>query len=160
MGIAALITWVVTAAGGFVMLGTWVAKGGLRQQAEASSPRSSFPPALIFGHFVLAAVGLLVWIVYLLLDKAVLAWIAFGLLVPVALLGFVMLARWLAVYRSRGAVTISTGGSTSAAGGTTAATTNGPAEGHFPVPVVVGHGLLAVATVVLVLLTALGVAGS
>ncbi|WP_438483751.1 DUF2231 domain-containing protein [Streptomyces sp. S186] len=34
-----------------------------------------------------------------------------------------------------------------------------PAERHFPVPVVAGHGLFAVATVVLVLLTALGIGG-
>jgi hypothetical protein len=32
-----------------------------------------------------------------------------------------------------------------------------PPEQHFPVPVVAGHGLLAVVTLVLVLLTALGV---
>lgn len=35
-----------------------------------------------------------------------------------------------------------------------------PAEQHFPVMVVGGHGLLAVATVVLVLPSALGVGGS
>jgi hypothetical protein len=33
-------------------------------------------------------------------------------------------------------------------------------ESHFPVAVVAGHGLFAVATVLLVLLTVLGVAGS
>jgi hypothetical protein len=154
MGIAALITWLVTAAGGFVMLGTWIARGGLRQRAEGSSPNSSFPPALIFGHFLLAAVGLVVWIAYVLLDRNVLAWVALGLLAPVAVLGFVMLARWLTIYRSRVAVAAST------AHGAATAQTGTPAESHFPVPVVVGHGLLAVATVVLVLLTALGVAGS
>jgi hypothetical protein len=35
-----------------------------------------------------------------------------------------------------------------------------PAEQHFPVPVVGLHGLLAAITLVLVLLTALGVGGS
>ena len=34
-----------------------------------------------------------------------------------------------------------------------------PAEGHFPVILVACHGLLAVTTLILVLLTALGVAG-
>jgi hypothetical protein len=35
-----------------------------------------------------------------------------------------------------------------------------PAEGLFPVPIVLGHGLFAGATVTLVLLTVLGVGGS
>ena len=34
-----------------------------------------------------------------------------------------------------------------------------PPERHFPLPVVIGHGIFAVTTVVLVLLTALGVVG-
>lgn len=150
MSIAALIAWVVTAAGGFVLLGMWLARGGTR------APRTShFPPALIFGHFALAAVGLVVWIIYLFADRTVLAWIAFALLVPVALLGFTMLARWIPVYRARVTVTANSGGP-----GATAAGDQAPAEQHFPVVVVGAHGVLAVATVVLVLLAALGVGGS
>ncbi|GAA3433281.1 hypothetical protein [Kutzneria kofuensis] len=143
MAVAALITWLLTAVGGFVMLGMWIAKGGLRE------PRTShFPPAVIFGHFALAAVGLVVWIVYLFVDRPLLAWIALVLLVPVALLGFVMLARWIPVYRGRAAA---------AAGGpgASSATEHGPAERSFPVVIVGGHGLLAVVTVVLVLLAAI-----
>ena len=30
MSIAALITWLVTAAGGFIMLGVWISRGGHR----------------------------------------------------------------------------------------------------------------------------------
>lgn len=141
MGIAALVSWLVTAGGGFALLATWIAKGGAR------APRTSaFPPALIFGHFALAAAGLVVWIIYLVADGKGLAWTAFILLIPVALLGFVMLARWLPAYRNRAAAT--TGGP-----GTTAAT---PAEKHFPVPVVAAHGVFAVVTVVLVLLATIG----
>ena len=145
MTIAALIAWLVTAVGGFVLLGTWIAKGGTR------SPRTShFPPAVIFGHFALAAAGLVVWIVYAVAGGAALAWIAFVLLVPVAALGFTMLARWIPAYRARNAATVGAG-----VGGT--ATADVPAEQHFPVVVVGAHGLLAVTTVVLVLLAALGV---
>lgn len=133
MGIAALITWLLTAAGGFVMLATWIAKGGTRQ------PRTSkFPPAVIFGHFALAAAGLVIWIIYLIADNTGLAWTAFIIMVPVALLGFVMLARWLPTFRAKEEVAA-------------------PAEKHFPVAIVAGHGLFAVVTVVLVLLTAAGV---
>lgn len=150
MSIAALIAWVVTAGGGFVLLGTWIAKGGAR------APRTShFPPAVIFGHFALAAAGLVVWIVYLVVDKAVLAWIALGLLVLIALLGFTMFARWISSYRARTTVAAGRSGGQ----GVTAAADPVPAEQHFPVTVVGAHGVLAVATVVLVLLAALGVAG-
>jgi hypothetical protein len=138
MAIAALILWLLTAVGGFVLLGTWIARGGARQ------PNSSHLPApVVFGHFLLAVAGLIVWIAYLALDDDALAWVAFVLLIPVALLGFAMLLRWLPVYRARAD-----------------AEAPEPAERHFPVAVVGGHGVLAVATVVLVLLTALGVGGS
>ncbi len=147
MDIAALITWVVTALGGFYMLGTWLARGGVRQQHSGTS---RLPVPVIFGHFALAAAGLVVWIIYVVADKSALAWTAFGLLVPVALLGSVMLLRWIPVHRAQAAL----------AGAPAAAQTETPAERHFPVPVVVGHGLFAVITVVLVLLSALGVGGS
>ena len=147
MDIAALVAWVLTALGGFYMLATWISRGGHRQPTT-----SRFPPALIFGHFALAAIGLIVWIIYVASDTDSLAWVAFVILLPVALLGFTMLARWLPTYRAR---------TTTGADGTAAGTVEGaPAESHFPVPVVAGHGLLAVVTLVLVLLTALGVGGS
>ncbi|MFI8823572.1 hypothetical protein [Streptomyces sp. NPDC053431] len=147
MDIAALITWVVTALGGFYMLGTWIRRGGIRQQATGTS---RLPAPVVFGHFALAAIGLVVWIVYLVADRTALAWTSFGLLLPVALLGFVMLARWIPVHRA--------GPAAAATARPTDETV--PAERHFPVAVVLAHGLLAVATLVLVLLTALGIGGS
>ncbi|WP_030241345.1 hypothetical protein [Streptomyces sp. NRRL S-350] len=146
MDIAALITWLVTALGGFYMLGVWIQRGGVRQQRTGTS---RLPAPVLFGHFALAAAGLVVWIVYLAADRTALAWTAFGLLVPVALLGFVMLLRWIPVHRARTAP--------AAAG---AAVADAPAERHFPIAVVLGHGLFAVVTVVLLLLTALGIGGS
>jgi hypothetical protein len=137
MAVAALIAWLITAVGGFVMLGTWVRKGGPKQGT------SHLPPAVIFGHFALAAVGLVLWIIYLLTDSGALAWVGFVLLVPVAVLGFVMLARWIPVHRSSAVAAGGTGGQ------------QDPPEKHFPVPVVAGHGVFAVATVILVLLAAL-----
>lgn len=146
MSIAALITWLLTAVGGFYLLATWIAKGGVRQ------PRTSrFPPAVIFGHFVLAVVGLIVWIVYLVTGGDGLAWAAFVILLLIAVLGFTMLLRWIPTYQARAGV---------AAPGPGGSLGQGPAERHFPVAVVVGHGLFAVVTVLLVLLTAVGVGGS
>jgi hypothetical protein len=147
---AALIAWVLTAGGGFVMLSLWLKHGG-RQQPPASKGR--IRPPLIFGHFALAATGLVLWIVYLASDQDTLAWVAVALLVVVALGGFTMLAIWLQQRRQPAAPA-------TPAPGTPAATAVEPAEQRFPVPIVVLHGVLAVTTLVLVVLTAAGVGGS
>lgn len=139
MAIAALITWLITAAGGSVMFGIWIARGGLKGK------RSHLPPSVIFSHLGLAVISLLVWIVYVFTDNHAIAWTGFALLVPVALLGFVMLVRWLPARRAH--VPAAVGGI-----GTTGAP---PPENHFPVGAVIGHGVFALATVVLALLAAL-----
>ena len=133
---AALVTWLLTAAGGFVLLLIWVSRGGMSQK----EPGSRIRPPLILSHFLLAAAGLVLWIVYVFSDSDALAWIAFVLLLVVALLGFSMFAIWLRRRRTRGTVEPA-----------------GPAEQHFPVSVVGLHGVLAATTLVLVLLAALGV---
>jgi hypothetical protein len=134
---AALITWVVTAGGGFVLLALWLKHGGMQQR-----DRGRIRPPLILGHFALAAAGLVLWIVYVAVNKSTVAWIAFALLLVVALIGFTMFGIWLAQRRGRG--------------GDVAAREE-PAEQRFPIPIVGLHGLLAATTLVLVLLTAAGV---
>ncbi len=151
MSIAALVAWILTAAGGFVLLAKWISHGGMQ-----SPGTSRFPPGLIFSHFGAAAAGLVLWIIYLINDQDALAWVAFALLVVVALLGFTMLARWIPGYRARPTVTAGSG----SAGQAATETAPLAAEQHFPVAVVGAHGVLAVVTVVLVLLAALGVGGS
>jgi hypothetical protein len=131
---AALISWIVTAGGGFVLLAIWWSRGGMRQR-EGGRIR----PPLILSHFGLAATGLVLWIIYLANDSEALAWIAFALLVVVAVLGWTMFAIW---WKRRQA------GATAAPG----ASASVPAEQYFPVPIVALHGLLAVTTVVLVFL--------
>jgi hypothetical protein len=147
MAVAALVTWVLTAAGGLFMLSIWISRGGPTQHRNDTV----LAPSVIFGHFGLAALGLVVWIVFVVAGTQALAWVAFALLVPVALLGFIMLTRWLPVYR--GARVAPAGGSAEEPG---AASPAAPPERHFPVAAVAGHGVLAVVTVVLVLLAAIG----
>ena len=118
---------------------------------------------VIFGHFLLAAAGLIVWIVFLLAHTKALAWTAFVILVPVALLGFTMFFRWIGVHRGTAAPVPAPArvGAPAAAGAPAApapaaAGAAVPAERHLPVPVVLAHGALAATTLVLVLLAALG----
>lgn len=143
---AALIAWIATAGGGFVMLAIWLSRGGMRQSREAGT---RIRPPLILGHFLLAATGLVIWIVYVATDSDTLAWVAFGLLAVVALLGFTMFAIW---YQRRQRGPAAATGVTGSPG-----SSQTPLEQHFPVSIVGLHGLLAVTTVVLVFLTAIGV---
>lgn len=156
MGWAALITWIITAAFGAFMVTTWVRHGGARGTNTAAS---HFPPPLVFGHLLLAVAGLVVWIVYLVGDLEALAWVAFGVLVVVALGGDVLVYRWA---RDRRTPTGARGQAATAAGGSASATATRQqlAEQRIPTVAVAGHGVFAVATIVLVLLTALGVGGS
>jgi len=149
MAVAALVTWILTAAGGFFMLSIWISKGGPTQHRNDTA----LPPPVVFGHFGLAALGLVLWIIFVVTGTQALAWIAFVLLLPVALLGFLMLTRWLPVYRG---AKVSAGASASGAAGASAGgALADPPERHFPVVGVAGHGVLAVVTVVLVLLAAI-----
>ncbi len=149
---AALITWIITALGGFGLLAIWLQRGGTRQ---ADQPGRRIRPPLIFTHFLLAAGGLVLWVIYLAADTKGWAWAAFVVLVVVASLGFGMLALWLQRRQA-------TANPAPAAAGGSAPMTEGstPAEQHFPVPIVVVHGLIAATTLVLVLLAALDVGGS
>jgi|SRR3954447_12697887 len=128
---AALVTWVLTAGGGFVLLAIWLKNGGMNQEG-AGRIRST----RILSHFALAATGLVLWIVYLISDSSTVAWIAFALLLVVAVIGFSMLAIWLA-QRSR--------------------RESAAAEQRFPAAIVGLHGVLAATTLVLVFLAAAGV---
>ena len=133
MEIAALVMWILTAAAGFHLLAVWLANGGVRRQGTKVT---RFPAVLIIGHPALAVVALLAWVAFLLTSRTVYAWSSFGALVLVALLGFVMLTRWL------------TGQGGKHARG---------AEQVFPVVAVLAHGAVAILTFVLVLLTAIAV---
>jgi hypothetical protein len=134
MNWAALILWIITAGGGFVLLAIWLKNGGMQQQ-----DRGRIRPPLILTHFALAATGLVLWIIYVANDSSTLAWIAFAILAVVALIGFTMFAAWLSQRQAHDVAA---------------------AEQRFPVAVVGLHGLLAATTLVLVFLAAVGVGGS
>ena len=136
---AALIAWLVTAGGGFLLLLKWLRGGGMSQR-EGGQIR----PILILSHFALAATGLVLWIAFVASDSDALAWIAFAILVVVALLGWTMFAIW---YQRRQRQGVSEAGPSPGA----------PAEQSFPVAIVALHGIAAVTTVVLVFLAAIGV---
>jgi hypothetical protein len=139
---AALIAWIVTAGGGFVLLGLWIQNGGMQQEGRGRRIK----PPLILSHFGLAATGLVLWIIFVFTDSDALAWIAFVIILLVALLGWTMFAIW---WQRRQTGPTAEPHPADASGV--------PAEQRFPVPIVTLHGLLAVTTVVLVFLATIGV---
>jgi manganese efflux pump family protein len=177
MDIAALIAWLVTAGSGGYVLGSWLAHGGtLRRRSDGTGT----PPAVIIGHFGLALTGLVIWVVYLVAGWAALAWTAVGLLLPVAGLGMSVLSIGLPGLPSlprlpgrpvpavAGTATSTPTTGSAAVGSAPDAIAETPVAADDPRPtasvrrrlsplIVVGHGALAVTTMLLVLLAALGV---
>jgi hypothetical protein len=145
MSIAALVTWLITAGFGSFMLIRWATSGGLRQVPGAGT---NFPRVRVFAHFGLAAAGLIVWIVYLVTGNTILAWIAAADLILVALLGGLLVRQWSKDGRAAMAGAVRSDG-----GGIDLA------EQHIQRPPVVLHGVFAVSTVILVLLSAIGIGG-
>ena len=130
MEIVALVIWGGTACFGLYLLTVWLSHGGLRQQ---STRITVFPAALIFAHPVLAIAGLSFWITFMLTRDVAYAWCGFGVLAVSAMLGFVMLTRWL------------TGRGGKHARG---------AEQQFPARIVAMHGVVGLTTFAVVLISA------
>ena len=140
MGVAALISWLVTAFVGLYLLAVWLIENDVSDQGAT---RSRLHGSVIGAHVLLALSGLAVWVLYLLSDEDAVGWATLGILGGIAVLGLAMLTRWIPVHRAF-----------------VAAEFEFPAERAFPVAMVAGHGLLAFTTFTLVLLTVLGVGGS
>jgi hypothetical protein len=143
MAFAALITWFAAVLLGLYMLAVWLIENDVTDRVAAPS---RLPVVIIFSHLGLAAAGLAMWVVYLVLERTMFAWTAIGILGGIAGLGAAMFLRWIPVYRGpRAASRAQSPGRPQAI----------PAEGNFPVVVVTAHGLLAVTTLVLALISAL-----
>ena len=139
MSTVALFTWMGTVLAGLVLLVIWLMEYDRDFQTAAAT---RLPVPVISAHALLGVGGLLVWGFYLVTDEDSLAWATVAGLGVVALLGLVMAARWVGVYRAY-AAPASVPTRLSAV----------PPERHFPRPVVVIHGLFAIATIFLVVLT-------
>ncbi len=178
LDLAALAAWVVTAAAGARLLAGWLTRGGLRRRYTRVA---GVPRAVIAGHFVLALTGLGIWIAFLATGLHALAWAAVGLVLAVAGLGMATLAGGLPEGHLAGAATEPPGAGPAGAhspgagapGGEVASA--GPAGGAAhagevpvrtaaiqmpagqPLPFIALHGVLAAATILLVVLAAIGV---
>lgn len=142
MNVAALFTWMVTILAGLILLVIWIIEYDHEFQSAAAT---RLPVPVISAHALLGMGGLMLWISYLLIGEQRLAWATVAALGTVAVLGLIMAARWIHVYRA-----------VADPGPALTRRIAVPPERNFPVPVVVAHGLLAVTTLALVVFTALG----
>ena len=149
MGVAALICWFITALAGLYLVAVWLIENDVSEQGAT---RSRLHGSVILAHVLLALGGLVVWVIHLLSHSGTLGWTALGMLVAIGALGLTMFTRWIPVHVAYVAAE-------SGKHGRRLADYDFPAERAFPLPVVVGHGLLASTTVTLVLLAMLGVGG-
>jgi hypothetical protein len=136
MSVAALFTWMATVLAGLVLLVIWLMEYDRDFQTVAAT---RLPVPVISTHALLGAGGLMVWGFYLVTDDDPLAYATVVTLGIVAVLGLVMAARWIGVYRAYAAPSSSPMRVIAV-----------PPERHFPRPVIVIHGLFAVATLALV----------
>ena len=141
MSAAASFTWIATVVAGLVLLVIWLMEYDREFQTAAAT---RLPVPVISAHAVLGVGGLMIWVLYLVADEKRLAVATVADLGVVAVLGLVMAVRWIGVYRAY-----------EAPGSPSAAVVTVPPERHFPRPVVIIHGVLAVITVVLVLYSVL-----
>jgi hypothetical protein len=139
MSTVALFTWMATALVGLILLVIWLMEYGRDFQSVAAT---RLPVPVISSHALLGVVGLMAWGFYVATDEDKLALASVVDLGIVAVLGLIMAARWLQVYRAY-----------SSPGVAHARLVAVPPERHFPRPVIVIHGVLAVTTIVLVVLT-------
>jgi hypothetical protein len=152
VAVAAACLWGLTALAGLLLFGTWLTNGGVRRGVARHGQHRRLPRTLVFGHAAWAAAGLLVWIGFLTLERAELTWAALGVVVVAIILGLMMFLRWVPSYRGRARFGAGPGAAHRAPSARWALP-----EQHFPLGLVAAHGVLAVATVTLVVLTVLSI---
>ncbi|HVB44009.1 MAG TPA: hypothetical protein VNF47_15080 [Streptosporangiaceae bacterium] len=142
---------------GLYLLAIWLIEYDPEFQSAAAT---RLPVPVVVCHVLLAVGGLGVWLAYLVTDRDLFAWAALAVLSVVVSFGLAMALRWIGVYRGTSVSAATTAAAGRSRGERFQAQVAVPPERHFPVSVVVGHGFFAVITVILVLLTTLGLGGS
>ncbi len=136
MSAAALFTWMATILAGLVLLVIWLMEYDRDFQSGAAT---RLPVPIISSHALLGVGGLMVWGFYLVTDNDPLAYATVADLGVVAVLGLIMAVRWITVYRAY-----------AAPGASMTRVIAVPPERHFPRPVILIHGILALVTLGLV----------
>jgi len=148
LGLIALFTWLITVALGLWMMIRWILRSRARYPPGGRLRR---PPALDLAHLGLAGASLLTWIAYLASGVIGLAWTASALLPLVAGLGMAL------VFLPPSARRADTTPAQALPAAMSAAARGNSSHRRPPVVTVGAHIIFATATILLALLTAIGV---
>jgi len=157
LDVAALAAWAVTVAAGVRLLAGWIASGGLRRNYTRVA---GVPRTVIVGHFTLALTGLAIWIGFLATGLPALAWAGVAAVLSVAGLGMATLAGGLPQAqqatgpRGDSPQAMATGPADVAPRAAARTTTIQMPAGQS-LGVIALHGVLAAATILLVVLAAI-----
>lgn len=141
--VAALLAWLATAGSGGWILIRWRRAGG-RLARPRGAADSAAPSAVILGHVGLGLLGLALWTLFIITGWAAFAWISVGLLACVAGLGMTVLFTGLPSPRPP------------ASPGLASASSSPTRSGRQPAAAIAAHGLFVLASLLLVLLAAIG----
>jgi hypothetical protein len=136
----ALLAWLATAASGGFVLARWLLAGG----SPLRGTPTAAPPAVILGHVGAGALGLVLWVSFMLSGAVPLAWTALAVLAPVSGLGMGVLLLGLPAPARPRTETRAVG--VRAAG----------RRSRIPVLAVAAHGVFAVTALLLVLMATIG----
>jgi len=142
-------SWVATIGVGLALFSTWLAR---RSRNGRGQGRKRFRLSLIVSHLTLGFVGLGAWLAFLATDLSSLKWASAAVLVVVLSLGSVQFNMW----RSRRLGRLRATPKSWDLPPLPARDGEIPPEQHFPVAVVVLHGLFAGVTAVFVALVIAG----
>jgi hypothetical protein len=94
LDVATLLSWLATEALGVFMVRSWIVRGGIRaaRQRPAAADTMSLP--ILAGHAGLNAAGLLCWIVFLVAAAKPAAWLSIVLMAPAIGLGISTVTIW------------------------------------------------------------------
>lgn len=94
LDVATLVVWLATETLGAVMARSWIARGGIRAARQRPARPDAMSLPVLAGHAGLNAAGLLCWIVFLAAAAKPAAWLAIVLMAPAIGLGISTVTIW------------------------------------------------------------------
>jgi hypothetical protein len=94
LDVATLVSWLATEALGAFMVRSWIVRGGIRAARRRPARPDVMSLPVLAGHAGLNAAGLLCWIVFLAAAAKPAAWLAIVLMAPAIGLGISTVTIW------------------------------------------------------------------
>jgi hypothetical protein len=94
LNVATLLSWLATEALGVFMVRSWIARGGIRAARQRPPPSEGMSLPILASHAGLNFAGLLCWVVFVAAAAKPAAWLAIVLMAPAIGLGISTVTIW------------------------------------------------------------------